>query len=109
MYIKLNVQGELLELLQNESKEEFRSPTQQVMYILNKHYKDKLSSSKVNESVVGTRENSIINKKEPQVLDKEDKEPTGNREELIIDKDTQDELQQYQEGYDYIDDDMIDF
>ena len=41
MFIKLDIQGELLDKLKEESETQFRSCTQQVMYIITKYYKDK--------------------------------------------------------------------
>lgn len=105
MYIKLNIQDELLDLLQEESKDEFRSPTQQVMYILNKHYKGKLSSLKENNSIVNIPEVTKIHKEEQSVTISENRDQIQQNEEITV----YDNTQSGQEDYDYIDDNMIDF
>ena len=95
MYIKLNLQGELLELLQEESKEEFRSPTQHVMFILNKHFKNRKSYTKETLSVDNKQEVTTIQQKE-LLFHK------GENEEQISQKEEQDE-------FDYISDEMLNF
>lgn len=41
MFIKLKVEGELLELLQEDAEESVRTCTQQAMYIIKSYYKNK--------------------------------------------------------------------
>lgn len=108
MYIKLNIQDELLELLQGESKEQFRSPTQQVMYILNKHYKDKLSSLKEYKSVINIQEVTKTHQEEQSVICSEYEEVILQNKELVVENKIQNEQPQ-EDDYGYIDDDMIDF
>lgn len=106
MYIKLNIQDKLLELLQAESKAEFRSPTQQVMYILNKHYKDQLSSINNHNSVTNIFEVTKTHQEEQRVIEENYMEPILQNEELFVG----DKMQYKQDReYDYIDDCMIDF
>ena len=42
MYIKLKIEGELLEQLKSESELECRTATQQCLYIIKSYYKDKV-------------------------------------------------------------------
>ena len=69
--VKLELKGELKELVENESAREFRSCTQQVYYILNKYYKEGFGTQKskiyTNEELLGT--NSEY--KEPLVINDE--------------------------------------
>lgn len=41
MFIKLKIEGELLELLQEDAEESVRTCTQQAMYIIKSYYKNK--------------------------------------------------------------------
>ncbi|MBQ9000167.1 MAG: hypothetical protein IJ086_15945 [Clostridium sp.] len=50
MFIKLDIQGELLDKLKEESETQFRSCTQQVMYIITKYYKEKESCTQANST-----------------------------------------------------------
>ena len=109
MYIKLNLQGELLQLLQDESKEEFRSPTQHVMFILNKHFKDKISSVKETSNVSNTQEVSIEYQKELLVTSGVYEDKIHSTEQPVIVTNTQEVVQQEQEDFDYISDEMINF
>ena len=109
MYIKLNIQGELLDLLQKESKEEFRSPTQQVMYIINKHYKDKINVINGNKSVEETLEVTKTHQEEQILIESNYYEVKSQNNELNVDKNIQYKQQIEEESYDYIDDDMADF
>lgn len=109
MYIKLNLQGELLELLQEESKEEFRSPTQHVMFILNKHFKDRKSYTKETLSVDNKQEVTTIHQKELLVPNGENVELINQKEELIVNNKTQISAQEEQDEFDYISDEMLNF
>lgn len=104
MYIKLNLQGELLELLQEESKEEFRSPTQHVMFILNKHFKDKINSIKETSNVPNTQEVSTEHTKELLVTSGVYEDKIHSTEQSVVETNTQ-EL----EDFDYISDEMLNF
>lgn len=46
MFIKLKIEGELLELLQEDAEESVRTCTQQAMYIIKSYYKNKKNNNK---------------------------------------------------------------
>ncbi len=109
MYIKLNLQGELLQLLQDESKEEFRSPTQHVMFILNKHFKDKISSVKETTKVQNTQEVSTEHTKELLVTNGVYEDKIHSIEHPVVVGSTQEVVQEGQDDLDYISDEMLNF
>lgn len=109
MYIKLNLQGELLELLQEESKEEFRSPTQHVMFILNKHFKDKISSVKETSNVSNTQKVSTEHTKELLVTNGVYEDKIHSIEHPVVVGSTQEVVQEGQDDLDYISDEMLNF
>lgn len=77
--VKLELKGELKELVESESTREFRSCTQQVYYILNKYYKEGFGTQKskmyTNEELLET--NSEY--KEPLVTNNEIDEPKSEK------------------------------
>ena len=109
MYIKLNLQGELLQLLQDESKEEFRSPTQHVMFILNKHFKDKISSVKETSNVSNTQDVSIEYQKELLATSGVYEDKIHSIEHPVVVGSTQEVVQEGQDDLDYISDEMLNF
>lgn len=109
MYIKLNLQGELLELLQEESKEEFRSPTQHVMFILNKHFKDKISSVKETSNVSNTQDVSIEYQKELLATSGVYEDKIHSTEKPVVVNNTQEVVIQEQDDLDYISEEMLNF
>ena len=109
MYIKLNLQCELLQLLQDESKEEFRSPTQHVMFILNKHFKDKISSVKETSNVSNTQDVSIEYQKELLATSGVYEDKIHSTEKPVVVNNTQEVVIQEQDDLDYISEEMLNF
>ena len=62
MYIKLKIEGELLEQLKSESESECRTCTQQALYIIKSYYKNKI----VTDSSLEVTTNEIQETKEEQ-------------------------------------------
>ena len=82
MFIKLDIQGELLDKLKEESETQFRSCTQQVMYIITKYYKEKENTIPVNN----TYYNEITNNDNSYVQNTENafRQDTSNTNETVI-------------------------
>lgn len=63
MYIKLKIEGDLLRALENDAEEYVRTCTQQAMYIIKSHYKDKNNkNSIIQESSLNTNIDTDIKK-----------------------------------------------
>lgn len=79
MFIKLKIEGELLELLQEDADEYVRTCTQQAMYIIKSYYKEGIN--KKNYTLFETLdENTLSNSsnnetKGSESIDKEPEEP----------------------------------
>ena len=105
MLIKLNIDGELLELLKADAEENCRTNPQQILYYLKQIYKGKTIEPKViiseqidNNDVLPDNQESTI-----------DNNRVSNVDEYSTNDSTNMVQQQKQEDYDYIDDDMIGF
>lgn len=74
MYIKLKIEGELLKALETDAEEYVRTCTQQAMYIIKSHYKNKNKKNLIiHES--STYKNTETNMKEEELFkDEIDKE-----------------------------------
>ena len=59
MYIKLKIEGELLELLKAESQSECRTCTQQALYIIKSHYKTKEVANNSDKELIETNKEFI--------------------------------------------------
>lgn len=59
MYIKLKIEGELLELLKAESESECRTCTQQSLYIIKSHYKTKEVANNSDKELIETNKEFI--------------------------------------------------
>ena len=102
MQIKLDLSGELLEVLQEISEEECRSCTQQVLYILKKHLKDDINALKIKKS--GSSTSEIIETHEDEI-----KLANGENEEVLMEKHTTNTVETGEEKEPAIDDDILDF
>lgn len=102
MQIKLDLSGELLEVLQEISEEECRSCTQQVLYIIKKHLKDDINALKMRKSGASTPE--IIKTHEEEL-----KLTKGENEEVLMEKNTTNIVEIVEEKEQAIDDDILDF
>ncbi|SCH67294.1 Uncharacterised protein [uncultured Clostridium sp.] len=98
MFIKLKIEGELLELLQEDADESVRTCTQQAMYIIKSYYKDGMhkknyaqteimDEDKVSNSSSGiAKSNESTNKElEEPIVIYEELEATIDNSELIDD------------------------
>lgn len=107
MFIKLDIQGELLDKLKEESENQFRSCTQQVMYIISKYYKDKENNilNNSNNNAYNTCNNEIISRDNNYTQD------IGNapKQDSSTTIETTTNHQQ-SDDYDYdVDDDIVNF
>lgn len=102
MQIKLDLSGELLEVLQEISEEECRSCTQQVLYILKKHLKDDINALKARKSGVSTSEIIKTNENELKLSNSE-------LEEVIVEKEVAITTEIVEKNEQAIDDDIMDF
>ena len=102
MQIKLDLKGELLEVLQEISEEECRSCTQQVLYILKKHLKHDINELKMRKSGASTSE--IIKTHEEEL-----KLTNGENEEVLMENYTTNTVEIVEEKEPAIDDDILDF
>lgn len=102
MQIKLDLSGELLEVLQEISEEECRSCTQQVLYILKKHLKDDINALKARKSGVSTQEVIETNKEELKLTNSE-------YEEVMVEKEVAITIEKIEKNEQAIDDDILDF
>lgn len=102
MQIKLDLSGELLEVLQEISEEECRSCTQQVLYILKKHLKDDINAFKIRKSGASTPEIRETCKKEVALTNSDKIEETSQRNTEII-------TEIVEEKEEVIEDDILDF
>lgn len=102
MQIKLDLSGELLEVLQEISEEECRSCTQQVLYILKKHLKDDINALKMRKSGASTSE--IIKTYEDEV-----KLDNSEKKEVSVEEHTTNTVEILEEQEQTIDDDILDF
>ena len=102
MQIKLDLSGELLEILQEISEEECRSCTKQVLYILKKHLKDDINALKIRKSGASTSEIIKTHEEELKLINSE-------IEEVSIEKNTTNIVEIVEEKEQAIDDDILDF
>lgn len=82
MFIKLKIEGELLELLQEEADESVRTCTQQAMYIIKSYYKEDIKKNNcIRFDTVD--ENILSNSSNYETKGNEDvyEEPIGTNEE----------------------------
>ena len=78
MYIKMKIEGKLLELLRAESESECRTCTQQALYIIKSYYKDKAVTNSSNKELEIIENKTIVTEleqKETKVLNTMDDIP----------------------------------
>lgn len=103
MFIKLNIQGELLDKLKKESETQFRSCTQQVMYIISKYYKDKENDILSNNTYNMHNNETTIENNHAQDSNNTSKQETSTKIESTT-------IQQQDDEYDYeVDADIVNF
>lgn len=102
MQIKLDLSGELLQVLQEISEEECRSCTQQVLYILKTYLKDDIKALKMRKREVSTQEVIETNKEELKLTNSEYEEVTVEKEVAIT-------IEKIEKNEQAIDDDILDF
>lgn len=85
MFIKLKIEGELLELLQEDADESVRTCTQQAMYIIKSYYKEGIKKNNcirfdaVDEQILTNSSNN--ERKGNESVNTEPKEPIVTNEE----------------------------